>query len=185
MLNKEANPKRKDGKKSMGKYLLFRIDNRLVHGQVCTAWIPEKGIKRAVIIHDEYAQDPFLCDLHEMAVPSGVKCDTITTEEAVKQWKEDQFGEDNTIVIFQTPEHAMKAYEEGIRFERIQVATLAGEKNSVCVYKQVNVSPERAKVFQEMDSKGIQVYCQMFPADAETSMMELLDQPRNKKALGI
>ena len=169
----------------MGNYLLFRIDSRLVHGQVCTAWIPEKGIKRAVIIHDEYAQDRFLCDLHEMAVPSGVRCDTITTEEAAKQWRENQFGDENTIVIFQTPEHAMKAYDEGIKFNRIQVATLAGEKNSVCVYKQVNVSMERAKIFQEMDSKGIKVYCQMFPADTETSMIELLNQSRNKKALGL
>ena len=185
MLNKKANSQKERMEKFMGNYLLFRIDNRLVHGQVCTAWIPEKGIKRAVIIHDEYAQDEFLCDLHAMAVPSGVKCDTITTEKAVKEWKENQFENVNTIIIFQTPEHAMKAYEAGIHFDKIQVATLAGEKKSVCVYKQVNVSPERAKIFQDMDARGINVYCQMYPADAETSMMQLLNQPRNKKHLGL
>lgn len=169
----------------MERYLLFRIDNRLVHGQVCTSWIPEKGIKRVVIIHDEYAQDSFLCDLHEMTVPSGVKCDTITTEEAVKQWNENQFGNQNTIVIFQTPEHAMKAYEAGIHFEKIQVATLAGTKDSVCVYKQVNISPERGKLFLEMAQKGIYSYCQMFPTEAVVSLEELLNQPKNKKNLHL
>lgn len=169
----------------MSRYLLFRIDNRLVHGQVCTAWIPEKGIKRVVIIHDEYAQDSFLCDLHQMTVPSGVKCDTLTTEEGLRQWKEDQFGDQNTIVIFQTPEDAMKAYDAGIVFDRVQVATLAGTKDSVCVYKQVNISPERGKLFLEMAERGIESYCQMFPTESEVSLPGLLNQSKNKKALNL
>lgn len=169
----------------MARYLLFRIDNRLVHGQVCTAWIPEKSIKRVVIIHDEYAMDSFLCDLHEMTVPAGVKCDTITTEEAVKQWKEDQFGNQNTIVIFQTPEYALQAYEAGIQFEDIQVATLAGGKDSICVYKQVNITQERGKLFLDMAARGIKPYCQMFPADTLVWLKELLEQPKNKKALNL
>jgi len=169
----------------MSKYLLFRIDSRLVHGQVCTAWIPEKGIKRVVIIHDEYAQDSFLCDLYQMTVPSGVKCDTMTTEEAVRQWQEDQFGNQNTIVIFQIPEHAMTAYDAGIQFEKIQVATLAGTKDSICVYKQVNISPERGRLFLEMSGSGIDVYCQMFPSESMVSLESLLHQPKHKKALKL
>ena len=126
-----------------------------------------------------------MCDLHEMTVPFGVKCDTITTEEAVKQWKEDQFGEQNTIVIFQTPEYAVQAYDAGIVFDDIQVATLAGSKDSVCVYKQVNISPERAALFLQMKEKGINSYCQMFPTEPVVSLTDLLSQPKNKKALHL
>lgn len=41
----------------------------------------------------------------------------------------------------------MKAYDAGIKFEKFQVATLAGEKNSICVYKQVNVTTEKQRFF--------------------------------------
>lgn len=129
----------------MSDYILFRLDSRLVHGQVCTAWIPEKEIKRVVIVHDEYAQDEFLVGLHRSVVPAGVVCDTITVKDAVEQWQRDQFGDQRTIVLFQTPEMALAAYEAGIEFKELQIATLAGDKESVVIYKQVNVNSQNAK----------------------------------------
>ncbi|MDL2220260.1 PTS sugar transporter subunit IIB [Eubacteriales bacterium OttesenSCG-928-N14] len=169
----------------MANYMLFRIDNRLVHGQVCTAWIPEKSVKRVVIIHDEYALDEFLVDLHRMVVPKGVVCDTITTEEAAKQWKENQFGDQNTIVLFQKPDAALKAYEMGIVFDELQLATLAGSKNSVTIYKQVNVDAENAAVLKSLIEKNVFIYCQMFPADSKVSVEDLLEQKKTKDKLGL
>ena len=163
--------------------LLFRIDNRLVHGQVCTVWIPQKKIKRVVIIHDEYAADEFFRDLNASAVPATCKCDTISTEEAAKQWKEDKFGDQNTIVIFQTPEHAKKAIDAGIEINEMQVATLAGGAGSVTIYKQVNVDPARAKLFLDLYESGTKCYCQMYADNPREDMKELL--LANAKALQL
>lgn len=37
---------------------LVDIDDRLVHGQVATAWIPDYGIESAIIVSDKVPNDP-------------------------------------------------------------------------------------------------------------------------------
>ena len=43
----------------MGKIVLSRIDDRLIHGQVMTAWVSYVGGKEILIIDDKVAKDPF------------------------------------------------------------------------------------------------------------------------------
>lgn len=167
------------------RFFLFRIDSRLVHGQVCTRWIPEMQVKRVVIVNDIYAQDKFLCDLHAMVVPKGCVCDTIDSETALQQWNENQFGPQNTIVIFQTIADAMRVIRLGIPIKDVQIATLAGTKNSVTIYKQVNVTPEDAKLLCEMHDMGIRAYCQMYAGEPEQDVMDLMNQKKFKDKLGL
>ena len=37
---------------------LVDIDDRLIHGQVATTWIPDYGIESAIIVSDKVANDP-------------------------------------------------------------------------------------------------------------------------------
>ena len=37
---------------------LVDIDDRLIHGQVATTWIPDFGIESAIIVSDKVANDP-------------------------------------------------------------------------------------------------------------------------------
>ncbi len=169
----------------MSRFLLFRVDNRLVHGQVCTVWIPENLVKRVVIIHDEYAKDDFLIKLHKNVVPKGVQCDTISSEQAIEEWNRDQFGEENTIVLFQDVKTALKLYKMGLVYNELQVATLAGTKDSVCIYKQVNVSPENARIMLEIIDHGVDMYCQMYSSEPRVQVKELLYQKKTKAKLKL
>ena len=169
----------------MARELLFRVDSRLVHGQVCTAWIPQLSVKRVVIIHDAYAKDEFLVKLHQSVVPSSCICDTITAAEAIKQWNENQFGEDNTIVIFQDVATACRLFEMGLPFKELQIATLAGTRQSVSVYKQVNVTREDALRMLELVAKGVTPYCQMYPQDPKVPVKDLLSNRRTAAKLKL
>ncbi|MFA7503021.1 MAG: PTS sugar transporter subunit IIB, partial [Anaerovoracaceae bacterium] len=50
---------------------VFRIDDRLIHGQVVTRWIGHAGAKRIVVIDDRVAADPTQQMLLKFAVPGG------------------------------------------------------------------------------------------------------------------
>ena len=51
----------------------FRVDNRLVHGQVIEAWLPYTGARHLVVANDELATD-FLRQTREAPgrTPAGV-----------------------------------------------------------------------------------------------------------------
>ena len=50
----------------------FRVDNRLVHGQVIEAWLPYTGAKHLVVANDELAGDVIRQQIIELAVPHRV-----------------------------------------------------------------------------------------------------------------
>ena len=53
--------------------LWFRIDNRLVHGQVIEAWLPYLEAGRLLVVNDAIADDQLQQSIMSLAVPHKVK----------------------------------------------------------------------------------------------------------------
>ena len=59
----------------------FRVDNRLVHGQVIEAWLPYTGARHLVVANDELADDIMRQQIIELAVPQRVMTHFINVKE--------------------------------------------------------------------------------------------------------
>ncbi len=57
---------------------LARIDDRLIHGQVATAWSKMTGINRIIVVSDEVANDQLRKFLLKEAAPPGIKSNVVT-----------------------------------------------------------------------------------------------------------
>ena len=71
----------------MENLMLARIDDRLIHGQVMTAWMKVKPAKQIIVIDDKVAKDSFMIDVIELAAPVGVKVSVLTCDAAVAELK--------------------------------------------------------------------------------------------------
>lgn len=65
----------------MGK-LFVRIDDRLIHGQIVTAWGLNLGIKKIIAVDDTLASNPMLKSIMTMAAPKEYEPEIVTAEEA-------------------------------------------------------------------------------------------------------
>ncbi|MBK8230573.1 MAG: PTS sugar transporter subunit IIB [Candidatus Eisenbacteria bacterium] len=63
-------------------YLLFRIDDRLLHGQVALGWGMRLHPAHYLIVDDETAGDPLACSLYAAAAPEGTDVACISVAEA-------------------------------------------------------------------------------------------------------
>ncbi len=158
----------------MASFCWTRLDYRLVHGQVCVAWIPQLSVKRVIIISDTLGKNLFMAKLHQMAVPSGVKCDTYTLEKAIEEWNKDQFGNDRVMVLFQDPAIAKRAWDAGYQYDMLQIGTMPSSSGKKLISNQCYVSEEDAATFTYLIDKGVRVFCQLTPPDAESEAAELL-----------
>ena len=57
----------------MKNIVLTRIDDRLIHGQVVTAWIKQYPINKILIIDDELSQNRLMERIYKAAAPMGVE----------------------------------------------------------------------------------------------------------------
>lgn len=68
----------------MGEIVLARIDDRLIHGQVMTAWLQFTGGNHIVIVDDATARDEFTKSIMSMAVPNGIKLSILGVADGAK-----------------------------------------------------------------------------------------------------
>ena len=67
--------------------VLCRIDDRLIHGQVVTAWVKQTEGNRIVIIDEALVKDVFLQKIIKAAAPSDIRIDIYSIENGVCELK--------------------------------------------------------------------------------------------------
>ena len=74
-------------------FVLSRVDDRLVHGQVVIGWGRPLGVQRILLVDDEVAANDWEQDLYRMAVPEGVTIEFAGSAAAaplLAAWQADQ-----------------------------------------------------------------------------------------------
>ena len=67
---------------------LFRIDERLLHGQVIVGWGMRLGLDYYVIVDDEVAASEWEKDLYSAGLPEGVDAYFVSTTECIRRFEE-------------------------------------------------------------------------------------------------
>ena len=82
----------------MGTINLVRIDDRLIHGQVMTKWSKGMGTNAIYVIDDVTAADDFMKDIYISTNSSAnLKIEVYSVDEAVEEYKKNQYGDDKVI----------------------------------------------------------------------------------------
>ncbi len=58
--------------------LLYRIDERLIHGQVVMGWGPQLDVEHYVVVDDELAASEWEQDLYRLGLPDTATADFLT-----------------------------------------------------------------------------------------------------------
>jgi len=79
--------------------VLYRIDERLIHGQVVIGWGSQLRPDRYAVVDDEVAAAPWEQELFVLGLPDDVKVDFLTVEEARSLLGELRASEERTILL--------------------------------------------------------------------------------------
>ena len=152
----------------MGVIVLFRIDERLIHGQVVTAWVGHVKAKSIMVVDDASSSNPVLTKVLKMAAPPGIPVSVYNVERAVEALARGNDG-DRIMLIVKTPEVAQRL--------------IASVDNNNVFPPEINMgnagkTPERTKItpnvyldtgglaaLKEIKARGYEVYFQTVPGD--------------------
>ena len=96
----------------------MRIDARLIHGQVMTAWMKTLPATQIIVIDDKVAKDDFMLFVLQNAAPSGLKVIALTEDEALIKL---QGGLDvPSFVLAKSPLSLKKLVENGIDIKAVK-----------------------------------------------------------------
>lgn len=101
--------------------VFFRIDERLIHGQIAIKWSKYTNADRIVVANDAAAASPIIQKSLKMAAPAGIKTAIKTVDDAIKLLNDPRGASLKMLVLVNSPEDAAKVAEnvEGIPYINI------------------------------------------------------------------
>lgn len=157
----------------MQNLVLTRIDDRLIHGQVMTAWIKNKGAENVVIVDDGTANDEYMIEVLEMAIPDEIAIGIFTKEEGVQFFE--QGLDAPTILLVKGPEALNYMVDHGIDIREVDLGGMGARKDRSVLYKNISTSEKEKEEFRKLVNKNVNVFIQVMPQDKPVSITELLD----------
>lgn len=82
--------------------VFYRIDDRLIHGQVMTGWSKKYAANRVIVVDDETSKNSFLCQVMTMSVPNGMDAKICSEADGLEAILNDE-PDRRSIVLAKTP----------------------------------------------------------------------------------
>ncbi|MDQ0204601.1 PTS system mannose/fructose/N-acetylgalactosamine-transporter subunit IIB [Pectinatus haikarae] len=145
--------------------VLTRIDDRLIHGQVVTAWAKVTKGNRIVVVDDGVANDDFMSKIIKMAAPASFKIGIHTIEQAAEILKQDDTGE-RVIVLVKTPVTVQALMDKGVKIKELDLGGMGATKGRKQLYRNISISEAEKDCFRQLIDKGVHVVVQIVPDDS-------------------
>lgn len=164
------------------KYVLARIDSRLLHGQVATAWTKTVKPTRIIVVSDGVAKDELRKNLIEQAAPPGVKANVVPVDKMIQVAKDPRFGNTKAMLLFETPQDALRAIEGGVDVKELNIGSMAHSVGKIAVSKVLSLGKDDVKTFEKLKAKGIQFDVRKVPNDSKENMDYIIKKAKAELA---
>ena len=160
------------------KYVLARIDSRLLHGQVATTWTKTTQPDRIIAVSDAVAHDDLRKKLIIEAAPPGVKAHVVPIDKMIQVAKDPRFGDTKAMLLFETPQDALRAIEGGVDIKELNLGSMAHSVGKVAVNKAVSMDAADIETIEKIKSLGVSFDVRKVPSDSKEDIDSLLKKAK-------
>lgn len=164
------------------KYVLARVDTRLLHGQVATAWTKTTQPNRIIVVSDAVSKDTLRKNMIEQAAPPGVRANVVPVHKMIQVAKDPRFGNTKAMLLFETPQDALRAIEGGVDIKELNIGSMAHSAGKVVVNNAIAMGKEDVETIEKLESLGIRFDVRKVPGDSKDNMDALLKKAKAELA---
>jgi mannose/fructose/N-acetylgalactosamine-specific phosphotransferase system component IIB len=154
--------------------VLYRIDDRLIHGQVVVAWGQAMDIEFIVLVDDSVASSEWERELYRMGVPPEMEVFFHTVAEASRSL--DAYHRDRRRGILLTGDvRSMACLVAADRIPAVNVGGIHHRPGRVQRLRYVFLTQEEERQLREIAARGVEVAAQDVPGAWPVPLDELLE----------
>ncbi len=152
---------------------LFRIDDRLIHGQVVVGWGQPLEIDLIVLVDDEVAGSEWEQELYRMGVPPTMKVVFETVESAARNLPEHQASKNRAILLTADIDTMRRMVETGAAVPAVNVGGIHHKEGRTQRLRYVFLAPEEEAALRAIAERGVRVTARDVPGAREVSLEEI------------
>jgi mannose/fructose/N-acetylgalactosamine-specific phosphotransferase system component IIB len=155
--------------------VLFRVDERLIHGQVVVGWGGQLRPDRIIVIDDEIAGSEWEQELYRLGLPAATAAEFTTVAQARARLAEWRAGDERLILLARSVETMLRLGRGGLlRGAEVNLGGIhhAPERREVLPY--LYLSDSDAAALRELADEGADVSARDLPAARRVPLSQLL-----------
>ncbi|MCM2266648.1 MAG: PTS sugar transporter subunit IIB [Elusimicrobiales bacterium] len=155
--------------------ILYRVDDRLVHGQVVEGWVPHLRAEELAVVSDEIAGDEMRRMIMRFATPEGVDLKILTVAEASAYLPEAEKSARKVLLLLPGLAEAVELAGKGLRIPSLNIGGMhysAGKNLSIG--KAIFLNDQDCSALKTLSSSGIKIEGRGVPSDTPVDLMEAI-----------
>lgn len=164
------------------KFVLCRVDTRLLHGQVATTWTKQTQPDRIIVVSDAVSHDQLRKTMIEQAAPPGVKAHVVPIKKMIEVAKDPRFGATKAMLLFENPQDLLTAIEGGVDIKKVNLGSMAHSVGKVVVTNAIAMDEKDVETLEALKAKGIEFDVRKVPADSAENFDAMIKKAKAELA---
>jgi len=143
---------------------LVRIDDRLIHGQVTTAWLRVYPADEIIISNEKIANDPIYKAIFSVAQIPGKEILLLSPDDTVERINAMKPG-CKYLIITPTPVDIVTLIDKGLQIDKINIGGLQNRPGTTRLAKVVYAKDDEIAAFKALQTRGVEMEVQMVPTE--------------------
>lgn len=150
---------------------MIRIDDRLIHGQIVTAWAKNLQIDKIWIVDDGVEKDDFIKGIMQMVAPSDREL-IITGLDDIRRLVEKFDSEpDNVLILIKFPYVAKELFQAGVKLKELNIGGMGAGSDRQKLFKNISASQSEKDTLKSIQDMGVNVYFQVTPDEKRSQFV--------------
>lgn len=155
---------------------LFRIDDRLIHGQVVIGWVSHLNSETIVLCDDSIYANDWEKELYLSIVPDNLNAYVLTIEGLVKELKNPNNDWGKTIILVGSPFVVEEILKHDVFIKKINVGGIHFKEGRKELLPFLFLNDDEIQSFKRLMEKGIHFYCQDVPTAKPIPLQKVLNK---------
>lgn len=152
----------------------YRVDNRLVHGQIISTWLPKLRLQRFVVASDTVPDNALQMTMFRMCVPAPATFEAMTVAQAAAWLNARSFGTDRTMVLLESVEDAARLFAAGHPFPHLNIGNVHHASGRKQFTPAVYLGDKELGLLGELARRGMRIEIASLPTESPTDLTRMV-----------
>ena len=156
--------------------VLFRVDERLIHGQVTVGWGSRLKAGRYVVVDDDLADSEWERELFRLGTPEEAKAEFLSVRAARDRLSQWRTLREPVILLTRNLDHMARLAEGGaLEGETVNLGGIHHRPGREQVLPYIFLDDDDRRLIRSLEREGASITAQDLPESPRTSGGRLLD----------
>ena len=145
-----------------------RVDNRLIHGQVVQAWLPEIKADKVLVISKQSAQNSLIKKMMRLALPQGYDLEITEAKQAASVLKNEE--QKKVFVLVEDLGQLAEFVEQGVVLQKVNIGNTRYEEGKKEFAAGVYFDEQDLEVVRKLRKQNIILSVKALPSSLEVKI---------------